>query len=83
MDGKDTIVLLDSSIHPKSEAELKDMSVAVNQEIMPLSSIAKIEKSKKPTSVLRKDGNEYVRISVQVDPKNLSEIANEINLENK
>ena len=74
LDGKDTMVLLDSSIHPKTEADLKEISVAVNQEIMPLSSIAKIEKSKKPTSVLRKDGNEYVRISVQVDPKNLSEI---------
>ena len=80
LDGKDTIVLLDSSIHPKSEAELKDISVAVNQEILPLSSIAKIEKSMKPTSVLRKDGNEYVRINVQVDPKKLSEISNEINL---
>ena len=54
------------------------MTVAVNQEIVPLSSIAKIEKSKKPTSVLRKDGNEYVRINVEVDPKNLSEISNEI-----
>ncbi|MBS4205747.1 efflux RND transporter permease subunit [Lederbergia citrea] len=80
LEGKDTMVLLDSSINPTSEAELKDISVAVNQEIMPLSSIAKIEKSKKPTSVLRKDGNEYVRINIQVDPKKLSEISNEINL---
>src|SRR6185312_512075 len=45
LDGKDTMVLLDSSIHPTSEAELKDISVAVNQEILPLSTIATIEKT--------------------------------------
>lgn len=81
LDGKDTMVLLDSSMHPTSEKELEDITVAVNQEIIPLSNIAKIEKSKKPTSVLRKDGNEYVRVSVKVDPKNLSNIANEIYVE--
>ncbi len=83
LDGKDTMVLLDSSIHPKTEADLKEMTVAVNQEIVPLSSIAKLEKSTKPTSVLRKDGNEYVRISVQVDSENISGIANEINGEDE
>ena len=83
VDGKDTMVLLDSSIHPKTEADLKEMTVVVNQEMVPLSSIAKLEKSTKPTSVLRKDSNEYVRISVQVDSKNLSEIADEITLKTK
>lgn len=80
VDGENTMVLLDSSIHPKTEADLKEILVAVNQEMVPLSSIAKLEKSTNPTSVLRKDGKEYVRISVQVDSKNLSEIANEIAL---
>lgn len=80
VDGKNTMVLLDSSIHPNSETDLKEMLVDVNQKMVPLSSIAKLEKSTKPTNVLRKDGNEYIRISVQVESKNLSEIANEITL---
>lgn len=78
LDGKDTIVLLDSSINPTSEAELKDVSVVVNEEVVPLSSIAKIEKANKPTSVLRKDGKQYVRINVEVDSKNLAAIAQEV-----
>ncbi|MBS4209024.1 efflux RND transporter permease subunit [Bacillus sp. FJAT-50079] len=80
LDGKDTHVFLDSSIHPTSDSELENISIAVNQEVVPLSTIAHIEKINKPTNVLRKDGNEYVRISVQVDAENLSKIANEINV---
>ena len=78
LDDKDTIVVLDSSASPTTEADLKKLTVAVNGETVPLSSIAKLEKQTKPTSVLRKDGNEYVRISVEVDPGNISGIANEI-----
>ena len=78
LDDKDTIVVLDSSASPTTEADLKKLTVAVNGETVLLSSIAKLEKLTKPTSVLRKDGNEYVRISVEVDPGNISGIANEI-----
>ncbi|VEF47936.1 AcrB/AcrD/AcrF family transporter [Bacillus freudenreichii] len=80
VDGKDTPVLLDSSVHPTTERELKDISVLANEKTVKLSSIAKIEKAEKPTSVLRKDGKEYVRVSVEADPKNLSKIANEVNM---
>ena len=80
LDNKDTVVVLDSSISLTSEADLENLSVAVNEEMMPLSSIAKLEKVTKPTSVLRKDGNEYVRISVKVNAGDLSGIANEITM---
>ncbi|GIN89484.1 multidrug transporter AcrB [Siminovitchia terrae] len=80
LDGKDTSVLLDSSIHPTSESELKEISVIANEKPVKLSSIAKIERAEKPTSVLRKDNKEYVRVSVEADPKNLSKIANEVNM---
>ncbi|RST73695.1 efflux RND transporter permease subunit [Siminovitchia acidinfaciens] len=80
VDGKDTQVLLDSSVHPTTERELKDISVLANEKPVRLSSIAKIERAEKPTSVLRKDGKEYVRVSVEADPKKLSKIANEVNM---
>src|SRR5690606_32636219 len=68
----------DSAIHPTTEAELNDIYVAVNQEALPLSEIASIDKDEKPTSILRKNGNEYIRITLEVDSQNLSKIANEI-----
>lgn len=80
LDDKDTTVILDSAIHPTSDSDLKDISVISNEKQVKLSSIAKIDKVEKPTSVLRKDGKEYVRVSVEADPKNLSKIASEINM---
>ncbi len=80
VEGKDTPVLIDSSIHPTSESELKDISVMSDDKMVKLSTIAKVEKTEKPTSVLRKDGKEYVRVSVEADPKNLSKIAGEVNM---
>lgn len=80
VDGKDTPVLLDNSVHPKTESELKDISIMTDEKTVKLSSIAKIEKAEKPTSVLRKDGKEYVRVSVEADPENLSKIASEVNM---
>lgn len=80
LEGKDTVVMLDSSIHPTSENELKDISVIANEKTVELSSIAKIERAEKPTSILRKDNKEYVRVNVEADSKNLSKIANEVNM---
>jgi multidrug efflux pump subunit AcrB len=78
LDDKDTVVLLDSSVTLTKAEDINQLPVAVNEEIVPLSTIAKLERLTKPTSVLRKDGNEYVRISVEVNSGDLSGIANEI-----
>lgn len=80
VDGKNTMVLLDSAIQPKTEADLKEINIAVDQEMVPLSSVAKLEKTINPSSMLRKDGNEYIRVSAEVDAAKLSAIANEITL---
>ncbi|MFD1708786.1 efflux RND transporter permease subunit [Siminovitchia sediminis] len=80
VDGKDTPVLLDSAIHPTSEQELKNIPVVIGEDSIKLSSIATLEKTEKPTKILRKDGKEYVRVSVEADPKNLSKIANEVHM---
>lgn len=79
LNDQETTVLLDSSITPTSEKNLKNLTIAVDEKIVSLGSIGKFEKTEKPTNVLRKDGNQYIRISIDVDPTNLSRIAQEIN----
>lgn len=78
LEDKNTMVYLDSSMPPKTDDELKEIQVVVNEQQVPLSSIANIEKANKPTSVLRKDGKEYVRVTVDVDAKDLSKISLQI-----
>jgi multidrug efflux pump subunit AcrB len=78
LDDKDTVVLLDGSVSLTKAEDINQLPVVVNEEIVPLSTIAQLERLTKPTSVLRKDGNEYVRISVEVNSGDLSGIANEI-----
>ncbi|MFC4768157.1 efflux RND transporter permease subunit [Effusibacillus consociatus] len=78
LDGKDTVVLLDSSLNPTSEEDLSKIEAATREGAVPLSSIAKIERSEKPSTILKKDGQEYVRVTAAVDPKKLSDISKEI-----
>ncbi len=78
LDGKDTPVLLDSAFDPESENDLNNLPIIVDENIVPLSSVAKLKESKKPTNLLRKNGSEYIRLTIEVDPANLSEIAQEI-----
>ncbi len=80
LDDKDTVVLLDSTLSLTQVEDINQLPVVVNEEIVPLSAIAKLERLMKPTSVLRKDGNEYLRISVEVNSGDLSGIANEITM---
>ncbi|MBO1911622.1 efflux RND transporter permease subunit, partial [Microvirga sp. 3-52] len=71
---------LDSTLSLTQVEDINQLPVVVNEEIVPLSAIAKLERLMKPTSVLRKDGNEYLRISVEVNSGDLSGIANEITM---
>lgn len=79
LDEKDTVVMLDSALEPTTEKDLRNLSIVLENDIVPLSSIAKIEKAEKPTSILRKSGKEYIRLSIDVDSTNLSSIAQEVN----
>ncbi|MDS9471521.1 efflux RND transporter permease subunit [Sporosarcina pasteurii] len=78
LENQNTMVYLDSSIHPKTDYELNEIQVIVNEQLVPLSSIAEIDKADKPTSVLRKDGKEYVRVTIDVNSQDLSKISYEI-----
>ena len=80
LDGKDTVVLLDSGLKPGSLDEINKMNIMTTTGIVPLSAVAKLEKSEKPSSVLRMDGHEYLRVTATVDPKNLSKIGQDIAL---
>ncbi|WP_054950350.1 efflux RND transporter permease subunit [Numidum massiliense] len=75
LDGNDTPVYVDANIEPKSEKDLKKLSLVTEKGIVPLSSVAKVEKEKRSSTVLHKDGKSYVRVSAEVDPQQLSVVS--------
>lgn len=68
-------VFLDSGINITSQSDLKKIKIDVNNQSVPVSSIATIEKSEQATSILRKNGEEYIRIEAKADPKKLSVVS--------
>lgn len=77
--GKDTTVMLDSTVNPTSAPDLSNILIASGAGVEPLSHIATIKKIEKPSTIYQKDGNTFVQVSVQVDPKKLSTIQKQIN----
>src|SRR5699024_3633094 len=62
-------------INITSQSDLKKIKIDVNNQSVPVSSIATIEKSEQATSILRKNGEEYSRIEAKADPKKLSVVS--------
>ncbi|ARI76482.1 efflux RND transporter permease subunit [Halobacillus mangrovi] len=73
-----TPVYLNAGIDPDSLSDLKGLSLATNEGIVPLSDVATISQQEKPSTILHKDGNLYVRVTAEVKPSELSVIAKEI-----
>jgi multidrug efflux pump subunit AcrB len=78
LDSKDTTVLLDSTVNPNSLDDLNKIQIGTKTGLVPLSSLATIEKVNKPGTILKKDGDEFVRIGIQVDPKKLSTVSAQV-----
>lgn len=53
----------------------RSVGSGVNTGVVPLSSVATISQVNRPSTILRKDGNEYVDVGIQADPKQLSVVA--------
>lgn len=81
LNGKETPVIFDSEIKLTSQKDLENVSVMQGEQLVPLSRIAKLEKKDQPTSILSKNGDEYVQIQIQVDPTRLSEVNQTIMIE--
>ncbi len=78
LNGKETPVIFDSETKLTSKKDLENVSVMQGEKLVPLSSIAKLEKKDQPTSILSKNGDEYVQVQFQVDPTRLSEVSQAI-----
>ena len=83
LDGKDTSVMMNTNINSASEAYLKGIQVATAAGLKPLSSIASIAQKEQSSSVLHKDGEQYIRISAEVDPNKVSTVSAEITKQTK
>ncbi|MDX8342194.1 efflux RND transporter permease subunit [Rossellomorea sp. YZS02] len=83
LDDVTTPVFLDAGVNPESTSDLKDLTIATNAGIQPLTEVASITEEEKPSTVLHKDGDLYVRITAEVDPEELSVISKNIDTEIK
>ncbi|WP_226673380.1 efflux RND transporter permease subunit [Rossellomorea aquimaris] len=83
LDDVTTPVFLEAGVNPESTSDLKDLTIATNAGIHPLTEVATITEEEKPSTVLHKDGDLYVRITAEVDPEELSVISKNIDTEIK
>ncbi|CAI6021819.1 efflux RND transporter permease subunit [Cohnella sp. JJ-181] len=77
-DGQQLPVSLEPMLKPGASAELNDLTVATDEGPKKLSQIAEWVKSDQPTEAYHKDGKSYVRVSVTVDPAQLSIVGGKI-----
>lgn len=78
LEGKETPVLLDATINPSTHTDLSGIQVMTHTGPTALSSIATIEKTNDSSTILHKDGQQYLRISAFADSKKLSAIDKDI-----
>ncbi|TMU85832.1 efflux RND transporter permease subunit [Bacillus sp. BHET2] len=81
LDEESTPVFLDAGVNPTSTSDLKDLTIATSAGIQPLTDVASITEEEKPSTVLHKDGDLYVRITAEVEPEELSVISKNIGTE--
>ncbi|UOQ45966.1 efflux RND transporter permease subunit [Halobacillus salinarum] len=87
LNDQTTPVYLNAGVDANSVKDLKDLAIATDSGVVPLSEVAEISAKEKPSTVLHKDGDLYVRITAEVTPeelsvvsKNIDEKVNEIDL---
>ncbi|CAM3997320.1 efflux RND transporter permease subunit [Mesobacillus zeae] len=79
LDGINTPVFMEPVLNPGSEQDLEGIMISAGQDLVPITSVAKLKVENKSTQVLHKDGEPYLRVQATVDPKQLSDISKEIN----
>lgn len=74
LNGSPASVVLSPLAEPKSQADLKGITLMTSTGPKPLSQLASLEVREEPAMLYRKEGKPYVRITAEVDPKKVSEI---------
>ncbi|MER2007310.1 MAG: efflux RND transporter permease subunit [Psychrobacillus sp.] len=80
IDGKEKAVMLEPLLNIEKPNDLESIQIMTNEGAVPVSSVATLKSEKLATTLLHKDGETYLRITADVDPARLSEIASEINV---
>jgi multidrug efflux pump subunit AcrB len=83
LDDAPTPVFLDAGVNPDTLSDLKDLTIATSSGSQPLTEVASITEEEKPSTVLHKDGDLYVRVTAEVEPEELSVISQNIAAEIK
>ena len=78
LDNDSTPVYLNAGGNPETLRDLKDLTLSTSSGLLPLSQVADISMEDKPSTVLHKDGDLYVRITAEVKPAELSVISKSI-----
>lgn len=79
LDNQDTPVMLEAMVSPTTADDIHDIPVVTQTGLVPVSEIGSIQKSEESTSVFHKDGDQYVRVTANIDSARVSEISKEIN----
>ncbi|WP_410512563.1 efflux RND transporter permease subunit [Paenibacillus sp. BR2-3] len=74
LDGSPAGVILEPVLQPKTQQDLKGITLMTAGGPQPLSQLASLEVRDEPAMLYHKDGKPYVRITAEVDPKKVSEI---------
>ncbi|WP_141433064.1 efflux RND transporter permease subunit [Bacillus sp. 03113] len=80
IENKQTGVWLEALLNPTSPNELKNIPIMTQSGMTPVSNIASLVNDEKPTNQFHKDGDPYIRVTAEVNPKELSTIDKEIKL---
>jgi multidrug efflux pump subunit AcrB len=79
IESQQTPIILESSIDPEDESDLKSIPVITDTGIVKLSDIAELKAEDKSTTMFHKDGDAYIRLTAEVDPEKLSSISAKMN----
>ncbi|MFB6468891.1 efflux RND transporter permease subunit [Cytobacillus sp. Hz8] len=77
--NQDNNVYLDAGFNPTSKADLQNSKIMTETGVVSLSNVASIQKSEQSSTVLHKDGDQYLRVSILVDSEKLSVVSDKIN----
>ncbi|UVI32253.1 efflux RND transporter permease subunit [Paenibacillus spongiae] len=78
VEDRETAVMLQPSVNPKTESDLNNLTIMTDNGPVPVSSVAKLVKSEESSVFYHKDGKLYVRVTADAEPSQLSVVGSEI-----
>ncbi|WP_307468751.1 efflux RND transporter permease subunit [Paenibacillus harenae] len=76
--GENYTLLLEAVQNPETESDILNLPIMTSQGVAKLESLAEIRKTEESTMIFHKDGKDFVRVSVQVEPSKVGDVNQEI-----